>query len=249
MLSKYAELLSIYVQSGGASPTLQSRTVTPSSSQQTIYPQSGYDALSSVIVNGDSNLVSNNIKKGTSIFGITGNYPSSTNANTKRYSFPTTTTSKSCYFKIPSTINPVSIAGLQLNRFQTSDQNYQLHVEDSFSKYMLQRILAAFLGLNTQSEDNTLIFTIDGYFLDRTNSSIFKYFYASVGRFWGTSTHYGVTNIITFNKDSDGGISVNIPNWSPQANIINNDGSKNYTYSSVTYPYWSTVTIYCYEIN
>lgn len=78
--------MSIYVQSGGASPTLQSRTVTPSSYQQTIYPQSGYDALSSVIVNGDSNLVSNNIKKGTSIFGITGNYPFSTNVNPKSYS-------------------------------------------------------------------------------------------------------------------------------------------------------------------
>lgn len=46
----------------------------PSSSQQTIYPQSGYDALSSVIVNGDSNLVSGNIKSGTSIFGVSGNY-------------------------------------------------------------------------------------------------------------------------------------------------------------------------------
>ena len=104
--------MSIYVQSGGASPTLQSRTVTPSSYQQTIYPQSGYDALSSVIVNGDSNLVSNNIKKGASIFGITGNYPSSTNVNPKSYSLSPTTTSNSCYFKIPSSINPLSILRL-----------------------------------------------------------------------------------------------------------------------------------------
>lgn len=71
-----AELLAVYVQSGGASPTLQSRTVTPSSSQQIIYPQSGYDALSSVVVNGDSNLVSSDIKSGVSIFGVTGNYES-----------------------------------------------------------------------------------------------------------------------------------------------------------------------------
>lgn len=69
---KTPELLAVYVQSGGASPTLQSRTVTPSSSQQTIYPQSGYDALSSVVVNGDSNLVSSNIKLGVSIFGVNG---------------------------------------------------------------------------------------------------------------------------------------------------------------------------------
>lgn len=64
--------MSVYVQSGGASPTLQSRTVTPSSSQQTIHPQSGYDALSSVVINGDSNLVSSNIKSGVSIFGVNG---------------------------------------------------------------------------------------------------------------------------------------------------------------------------------
>lgn len=77
-LLNFAELLAVYVQSGGASPTLQSRTVTPSSSQQTIYPQSGYDALSSVIVNGDSNLVSGNIKSGVSIFGVTGTLVSKT---------------------------------------------------------------------------------------------------------------------------------------------------------------------------
>lgn len=73
-----AELLAVYVQSGGAPPTLQSRTVTPSSSQQAIYPQSGYDALSSVIVKGDSNLVSRNIKSGVSIFGVTGTLMSKT---------------------------------------------------------------------------------------------------------------------------------------------------------------------------
>ena len=84
MLLKFAELLAVYVQSGGASPTLQSRTVTPSSSQQTIYPQSGYDALSSVIVNGDSNLISSNIKSGTSIFGVSGSYqPKLTNQEVK----------------------------------------------------------------------------------------------------------------------------------------------------------------------
>lgn len=71
---KTPEQLAVYVQSGGASPTLQSRTVTPSSSQQTIYPQSGYDALSSVVINGDNNLVSGNIKSGVSIFGVNGNY-------------------------------------------------------------------------------------------------------------------------------------------------------------------------------
>lgn len=41
-----ADWLSVQVKSSGGSPTLQSRTVTPSSSTQYITPQSRYDALS-----------------------------------------------------------------------------------------------------------------------------------------------------------------------------------------------------------
>ena len=71
------EILSVQVKSSGSSPTLQSRTVNPSSSTQYITPQSRYDALSQVTVNRDSNLKSSNIKSGTSIFGIIGNYTGS----------------------------------------------------------------------------------------------------------------------------------------------------------------------------
>ena len=65
--------MSVQVKSSGSSPTLQSRTVTPSSSTQYITPQSRYDALSQVTVYGDSNLVAANIKNGVSIFGVSGN--------------------------------------------------------------------------------------------------------------------------------------------------------------------------------
>lgn len=53
-------------------PRNQSKTVTPKASSQTVKPDSGYDGLSQVTVNGDSDLKAANIKKGTSIFGITG---------------------------------------------------------------------------------------------------------------------------------------------------------------------------------
>lgn len=69
-------LLSIQVFGAGGSPQLQSKTITPSVSTQYVTPDAGYDGLSQVTVNGDSNLVSSNIKNGVNIFGVTGNYGS-----------------------------------------------------------------------------------------------------------------------------------------------------------------------------
>lgn len=49
----------------------QSKTVTPTAAGLTVSPDSG-KVLSSVIINGDSDLTANNIRNGVEIFGVTG---------------------------------------------------------------------------------------------------------------------------------------------------------------------------------
>ena len=65
------------IMSTGYLPNYQTKTVNPTTSQQTVLPDDNYDALSDVTVNAvtsaiDSNIKAENIKKNVSILGVTG---------------------------------------------------------------------------------------------------------------------------------------------------------------------------------
>lgn len=54
---------------------LQEKTISPTSSSQIITPDSGYNGLSKVTVEGDADLVSDNITEGITIFNVAGSNP------------------------------------------------------------------------------------------------------------------------------------------------------------------------------
>lgn len=66
------------VEGGDSDPILQDKTVTPTAETQVVSCDSIYDGLKSVTVNGDSNLIPENIAEGVSVFGVTGTHESGT---------------------------------------------------------------------------------------------------------------------------------------------------------------------------
>lgn len=73
----------------GSNVRLQQKSVTPSARSQEVEPDSGYDGLSKVTVEGDSDLVAGNIKQGVNIFGVTGNLQTGVTVQRKTGTFTT----------------------------------------------------------------------------------------------------------------------------------------------------------------
>ena len=60
---------------------LQDKTITPTATNQVITADTGYGGLNKVTVNGDAELVPENIKEGVNIFGVTGSMSGGINSS------------------------------------------------------------------------------------------------------------------------------------------------------------------------
>ena len=67
-----AQIQSALASKSSVSPRLQEKNVTPTAEGLSVIPDIEYDGLSKVTVNGDVNLVPENIAEGVSIFGVLG---------------------------------------------------------------------------------------------------------------------------------------------------------------------------------
>ena len=133
---------------GDYAPVLETTTVTPAITSQTITPSSGYDGFSTITVSPvtssiDNNITTENIKKDISILGVTGNYGGNETividrevaangtyqAPTSNFTFslPSTATSMSAFALYYAFYNCTGLTSVDLSSIVTIDGNSAMY--------------------------------------------------------------------------------------------------------------------------
>lgn len=116
---------------------LQDRTITPATLPYTVSPTGSYVGLRRATINKDSNLVAGNIKKGVSIFGVTGTLEQAESKIAATVK-PTTANGKVCLelVGIPSTAT--EIIGFSVLIFSASTSTTYIQSMQAYTGYSIQ---------------------------------------------------------------------------------------------------------------
>ena len=180
--SGYSGLSSVTARTNNQS----TQYITPASYSQNITPSSGYSGLSGVYVYGDSNLISENIKSGISIFGVNGSL-SSGGTGQKGYYGAYFNSSSSTSLTIPVsgiTSNEIILFVVLLAQEKPYDgelivAGYSSVVSGSNKFFMAKRDEAISFGIefSYQLSDGMLMVNYSGYY---TFGGEMTYLYAIV---------------------------------------------------------------------
>ncbi len=154
--------MSVEVMGGGGSANLQSKSILPSLLPYTQTPDPGYDGLSSVEVRKPSTLIASNIKKGVSIFNVTGTLNPAKNA-AGATTTPVTVGGKVCIelVGVPSTatkiyafrVAPMSTVSANCLQYMWFYARSGIVIQDdstTLSKYMCASLIGGGRGVTTE---------------------------------------------------------------------------------------------------
>lgn len=131
---------------------LQDKTITPTATNQVITADTGYGGLNKVTVNGDAELVPENIKEGVNIFGVTG----SMSGNTLKWTMIDTSKSVSVYAPDATTGFVVDLSFKKMPSyiiFENSAADFMISSIRCFGVYMYKNVDGSLATITLETDN------------------------------------------------------------------------------------------------